>query len=237
MTILFNLIFLLLGAGMGVVVGWLADIVPTYLKAHWQNPEIQWQPFAWPIRLPNFDSFQWRLTVFSALLYLWLYGRFGLTWTLLATLVFSTFLLALAIIDWRHLLLPDCLTLPLLWLGLFFNVFHAFTLASIAVMGAILGYVVLWLLFYLYYFVTDKKALGFGDIKLFAAIGAWIGWPFLPLTLLISAVIGIIIYLLWRQQGKPVAQGIPFGTCLALGGWLSMMFGPHILLLLYQYYG
>jgi len=237
MTILFNLIFLLLGAGMGVVVGWLADIVPTYLKAHWQNPEIQWQPFAWPIRLPDFDSFQWGLTAFSALLYLWLYGRFGLTWTLLATLVFSTFLLALAIIDWRHLLLPDCLTLPLLWLGLFFNVFHAFTLVSIAVMGAILGYVVLWLLFYLYYFVTGKKALGFGDIKLFAAIGAWIGWPFLPLTLMISAVIGLIIYLIWRQQGKPVAQGIPFGTCLALGGWLSMMFGPHILLLLYQYYG
>ena len=237
MTFLFGFVFLLLGAGMGVAIGWGAEMVPTYLKAHWQNPEIQWQPFAWPIRLPNFDAFQCVLTAFSALLYLWLYWRFGLTWTLLATLVFSTFLLALAIIDWRHLLLPDCLTLPLLWLGLFFNVFHAFTFVSIAVMGAILGYVILWLLFYLYYFVTDKKALGFGDIKLFAAIGAWIGWPFLPLTLLISAVVGIVIYLIWRQQGKPVAQSIPFGTCLALGGWLSMMFGPQLLLLVYQYAG
>lgn len=222
---------------MGVVIVWIADIVPTYLKSHWQNPAIQWQPFVWPIRLPVFDAFQWGLMVFSALLYLWLYGRFGLTWTLLATLVFSTFLLALAIIDWRHLLLPDCLTLPMLWLGLFFNVFHAFTLVSIAVMGTILGSVVLWILFYLYYFVTDKKALGFGDIKLFAAIGAWLGWPFFPLTLPISAVVGIVIYFLWRQQCKAVAQGIPFGTCLALGGWLSIMFGPNLLLLLYQYYG
>ena len=84
---------------------------------------------------------------------------------------------------------------------------------------------------------TEKKALGFGDIKLFAAIGAWIGWPFLPLTLLISSVVGIMIYLIWRQQGKPVTQGIPFGTCLALGGWLSMMFGPQPLLRLYQYAG
>ena len=83
MTLLFGFIFLLLGAGMGVVIGWGAHIVPTYLKAHWQNPEIQWQSFAWPIRLPNFGTFQCVLTALSALLYLWLYWRFGLTWTLL----------------------------------------------------------------------------------------------------------------------------------------------------------
>ena len=68
MTLLFGFIFLLLGTGMGVAIGWVAEIVPTYLKAHWQNPEIQWQPFAWPIRLPNFDAFQCVLTAFSALL-------------------------------------------------------------------------------------------------------------------------------------------------------------------------
>jgi len=155
--------------------------------------------------------------------------KFGATWQALGGLVFVWALIALAFIDFDTSLLPDSLTLPLLWLGLMFNLASIFTPLPEAVIGAIAGYLILWSIFWLFKFVTGKEGMGYGDFKLLAAIGAWLGWELLPVTLLLSSVVGALvgiamIVLVKHNRRVP----IPFGPYLAGGGLVALFFGNQL---------
>ncbi|WP_224419733.1 MULTISPECIES: A24 family peptidase [unclassified Modicisalibacter] len=139
-------------------------------------------------------------------------------------------LLALAVIDLRTQLLPDLLTLPLLWTGLLYQwLFQPLMLES-AVLGAVVGYLVLWAFYWLFKLTTGKEGMGYGDFKLLAALGAWMGWQMLPLLLILSAgvgaVVGIVAQLVMpRLRGMP----IPFGPFLAMAGWIALLFGAPLI--------
>lgn len=155
--------------------------------------------------------------------------KFGATWQALGGLVFVWALIALAFIDFDTSLLPDTLTLPLLWLGLMFNLASSFTPLPEAVIGAIAGYLILWSIFWLFKFATGKEGMGYGDFKLLAAIGAWLGWELLPVTLLLSSVVGALvgiamIVLVKHDRRVP----IPFGPYLAGGGLVALFFGNQL---------
>lgn len=152
--------------------------------------------------------------------------HFGPTTAAVLSAAVGWVLLALLFIDLEHQLLPDSLTLPLLWGGLIANQFSLFASPSSALWGAIAGYLSLWTIFHLYRLFTGKIGMGHGDFKLFAALGAWCGWQLLPQILLFASVIGILaaLPLLWKRQ-VTLTSAIPFGPFLALGGWLSLMFG------------
>ena len=142
-----------------------------------------------------------------------------LTWTLVA----------LTFIDLDKMLLPDQLTLPLLWGGLLFNLAGGFVPLADGVVGAMAGYLVLWSLYWAFKLLTGKEGMGYGDFKLLAALGAWLGWQALPIVLLLSslagAIIGIgLILLRNHHQGKP----IPFGPYLAIAGWITLLWGDSI---------
>jgi len=156
--------------------------------------------------------------------------QLGFSWLTLAALLFTWTLIALTVIDLNTQLLPDLLTLPLLWLGLLVNSFNAFTDPVSAIWGAAAGYLSLWLVYHLFRLVTGKEGMGYGDFKLLAAIGAWCGWQVLPLTIILSSAIGaatgILLILLRRQQrGVP----IPFGPFLAGAGWISLFWGNDLM--------
>lgn len=138
-------------------------------------------------------------------------------------------LVALAFIDLDTTLLPDSLTLPLLWLGLLFNLGGHFASLPDAVIGAIAGYLVLWSVYWLFKLVTGKEGMGFGDFKLLAALGAWLGWQLLPITILLSSVVGAavgiaMILLIKHDRRVP----IPFGPYLAGGGVVALFFGADL---------
>ncbi|CAO1663703.1 Prepilin leader peptidase/N-methyltransferase [Halomonas sp. NYA30] len=141
-------------------------------------------------------------------------------------------LLALAVIDFRTQLLPDVITLPLLWAGLLFQLlFQPFMLPD-AVIGVMVGYLSLWSFYWLFKLVTGKEGMGFGDFKLLAALGAWLGWSFLPLILILSAGLGAVVGLTAqacapRLRGKP----LPFGPFLALAGWVALLVGDELMAL------
>jgi leader peptidase (prepilin peptidase)/N-methyltransferase len=151
-------------------------------------------------------------------------------------MVLTWFLIALTFIDLDHQLLPDDLTLPLLWLGLLFSLWGpAGGGAAIpvdlrsSVLGAIAGYVILRSVYHLFRMITGKEGMGFGDFKLFAALGAWLGWQMLLPIILIAATAGSLVGLArltlpGRQRGRPIA----FGPFLAAAGWLMLMFGPRL---------
>ena len=138
-------------------------------------------------------------------------------------------LVALAFIDFDTTLLPDSLTQPLLWLGLLFNLNGTFTNLPDAVIGAMAGYLVLWSVYWLFKLATGKDGMGYGDFKLLAAIGAWLGWQMLPVTLLLSSVVGAaigiaMIVLVKHDRRVP----IPFGPYLACGGLVALFFGTEL---------
>ena len=157
----------------------------------------------------------------------------GVQWPTLAALVLTWFLIALAFIDLEHFLLPDRLTLPLLAVGLGVNVANTFTDLISGLVGAAAGYGVLWIVFHGFRILTGKEGMGHGDFKLLAALGAWLGWQLLDLVILLSAgtgaIIGITMLILERQQR---GQQIPFGPYLAGGGWLALLWGEELRLLL-----
>lgn len=141
-------------------------------------------------------------------------------------------LLVLAVIDFRTQLLPDVITLPLLWAGLLFQLLFQPLMLPNAVIGAMAGYLTLWSFYWLFKLVTGKEGMGFGDFKLLAALGAWLGWSFLPLILILSAGLGAIVGLiaqtcLPRLRGKP----LPFGPFLALAGWVALLVGDELMAL------
>ncbi|WP_440615937.1 prepilin peptidase [Cysteiniphilum sp. 6C5] len=153
---------------------------------------------------------------------------FGITFAALLLCVMYFFLIPLAVIDLKHFMLPDNLTLPLLWLGLLINCAFVFSSPIQAILGAALGYGILWLVFWVFKFITNKEGMGYGDFKLMAALGAWFGAPSLLLLIFTSAVIGIvfaIITSLIKRQGTSL---IPFGPSIAIAGVLYPFVGQTL---------
>ncbi len=155
--------------------------------------------------------------------------RFGYTAVAAAGLLFTWALIALAFIDYDTQLLPDNITLPLLWVGLLLNVSNLLVPLGSAVIGAATGYFILWLVYYAFKLLTGKEGMGFGDFKLYASLGAWLGWQQLPLILLMSSLIGAvvgiaIIILMKRDRRLP----IPFGPFLCGAGWVAFMWGDQL---------
>jgi leader peptidase (prepilin peptidase)/N-methyltransferase len=155
--------------------------------------------------------------------------HFGAGVALLGALLFIGFLIPLILIDLDAQLLPDDLTLPLLWLGLLFNLVGVFTSLQSAVLGAVAGYLVLWVTFHLFKLLTGKEGMGYGDFKLLAALGAWLGWEMLPMIVILSALVGVIVGLgLMAFKGHQRDVPIPFGPYLGGAGLIAMFYGPSL---------
>jgi len=174
------------------------------------------------IRYPSIEL----LTALMSFAVAWLLP-FG--WPVLYALIFTWFLIALTFIDLDTMLLPDQLTLPLLWLGLLVNLSHSFVSLNDAVLGAVFGYLSLWSIYWAFKLITGKEGMGYGDFKLFAALGAWFGWQALPLIILLSsfvgAIVGIIIIALSKDKQS---QAFPFGPYLAAAGWVYLVYADEI---------
>ncbi len=155
--------------------------------------------------------------------------QFGAGWKGLAACALLWTLLALAFIDADTQLLPDDLTLPLLWGGLAANLFGLFVPLASAVIGAIAGYLVLWAVYWLFKLVRGKEGMGYGDFKLLAALGAWLGWPMLPQIVLVSSVLGAVGGILMIVlKGRDKAVPLPYGPWLAGAGAVALFFGAAI---------
>lgn len=155
--------------------------------------------------------------------------QYGYTYTTLFAWAFTFALIALTFIDFDTQLLPDDITLPLLWLGLLFNLNDGFVDLKSAVIGAVIGYLILWSVYWLFKIVTGKEGMGYGDFKLLAAIGAWFGWQLIPAVILLSSVLGAVIGIgLIVFRGKEGGTAIPFGPFLALGGIAALFFGQQL---------
>lgn len=155
--------------------------------------------------------------------------HFAAGWLALGALCLTWALIALALIDLDTHLLPDSITLPLLWLGLLFNLSGQFTDLGSAVVGAMAGYLALWSVFWLFKLVTGKEGMGYGDFKLLAALGAWLGWQMLPAIILLSSVVGAtvgIALIVLARHGRNVP--IPFGPYLAAAGLLALFYGQEL---------
>jgi leader peptidase (prepilin peptidase)/N-methyltransferase len=156
--------------------------------------------------------------------------HFGFSWQLLATLVFLWSLLTLTMIDIDHQLLPDQITLPLLWLGLLLSTQHLFVSLNDAVWGAAAGYLSLWSVYHAFRLLTGKEGMGFGDFKLLAALGAWMGWQMLPVIILLSSLVGAVIgSLMLIAQRKGRGTPIPFGPYLAGAGVIAFFWGGWLI--------
>lgn len=166
----------------------------------------------------------------TALLSLLVAWHYGLTTQGLLAIVFGWVAIALSGIDIKEQLLPDDIVLPLMWVGLAININSVFIPLSEAVIGAMAGYLSLWSIYWAFLILTKKEGMGYGDFKLLAAIGAWIGFKLLPLVLVLSgvvaAVVGIALILLGR---KDIGSKLPFGPYLCGGGLIAMMYGQSIL--------
>ncbi len=166
----------------------------------------------------------------TAILFVVTAWHFGPTTQGLAALLLTGFLIALTGIDADHQLLPDNLTLPLLWMGLILSLFVVFIDPVNSIIGAVSGYFALWIIFQLFKLLTGKEGMGYGDFKLLAALGAWMGWQMLPLIVLLSslvgAVVGIILMGLRRHQSS---QPMPFGPFIAAAGWIALVWGDRII--------
>ena len=174
------------------------------------------------LRYPLVEALTGVLAGFSA----WHFG-FGIASVM--AFVFIACLIALTFIDFDTQLLPDDITLPLLWLGLLVNLNGGFTTLKSAVAGAVAGYLLLWTVFWAFKIVTGKEGMGYGDFKLLAAIGAWFGWQMLPAVILLSSVVGSVVgigLIVLAKHGRNVP--IPFGPYLALGGIAALFWGPQL---------
>ena len=168
------------------------------------------------------------LTALLALASVW---QFGFGWHGFGAVVLSCFLIALSGIDVREQLLPDNLTLPLMWLGLVGSMDNLYMPAKPALIGAAAGYVSLWLVWWLFKQITGKEGMGHGDFKLLAALGAWCGWKGILPIVLISSLVGAVTgsLWLWINRKKVLSTPIPFGVYLAIAGWLVFMWGDGMI--------
>jgi leader peptidase (prepilin peptidase)/N-methyltransferase len=155
--------------------------------------------------------------------------HFGFNWQAGSMLLLTWGLLAMSLIDADHQLLPDSLVLPLLWLGLIVNHFGLFASLEDALWGAIVGYLSLWSVYWLFKLLTGKEGMGYGDFKLLAMLGAWGGWQVVPLTILLSSVVGAVLgSIMLRLRNAETSTPIPFGPYLALAGWIALLWGEQI---------
>lgn len=162
--------------------------------------------------------------------------QFGATDQAFALLLMTWALIALTMIDIDHQLLPDNITLPLMWLGILLNTQGIFTDLPSSVWGAMAGYMSLWSVYWLFKLLTGKEGMGFGDFKLLAALGAWLGWQALPLIIILSSFVGAAIGIIGiLVQGKDKSTPIPFGPYLAIAGWIAFLWGEQITMAYLEY--
>jgi leader peptidase (prepilin peptidase)/N-methyltransferase len=173
------------------------------------------------------------LTAIMAAIAAW---RFGVGWEAAAAVLLTFVLITVSVIDIDHQIIPDAISLPLLWIGLAASLFHPmpgtevlFIEPKASIVGALAGYLTLWSVYHLFRLLTGKEGMGYGDFKLLAALGAWLGWQMLPLIILVSAVVGAtvgILLIVVRRHDRNVP--IPFGPYLAAAGWVAMLYGRQI---------
>ncbi len=154
---------------------------------------------------------------------------FGFTLAGFSAILLSWALISLSFIDYDTQYLPDQITLPFLWLGLMLNLNNTFTDIESAIIGAIAGYLALWSVYHLFKLMTKKEGMGFGDFKLLALLGAWMGWQFLPIIIILSSLVGSVIgisLILLKKHQRDIP--IPFGPYLAIAGWIALLWGSEI---------
>lgn len=155
--------------------------------------------------------------------------HFGPTLAAAGAMLFIAAMIALAFIDFDTQLLPDDITLPLVWIGLLVNIFGVYADLASAVIGAVAGYLSLWSVYWLFKLVTGKEGMGYGDFKLLAAIGAWLGWQLLPLAILFSSIIGLVFSaILMVSAGRSRHTPMPFGPYLAIAGLIALFWGQGL---------
>ena len=175
------------------------------------------------IRYPIIEAITGLLSVIVA----W---QLGFIWATAAALFLTWALVALTMIDFDHQLLPDNITLPFLWIGLLLSLAHVFTDTQASIIGAVCGYMTLWSVFWAFKLVTGKEGMGYGDFKLLALFGAWFGWQYLPVIILLSSLVGAAVGIsLVLFKGKDKNIPIPFGPYLAAAGWIAMLWGDDII--------
>lgn len=181
-------------------------------------------------------TISWQYPLVEALaagLALWAGWLFGPTLPGFAVIGLGWTLLTLTVIDQRTQLLPDIIVLPLLWVGLLLNLHSGFVSLEQAVVGAVAGYMSLWIIYQLFKLATGKEGMGFGDFKLLAALGAWFGWMALPAIVLLSSMVGLVWAIALRLRGSMQAgQAMPFGPFLAIAGWIYIVAGDQLLRLM-----
>ena len=174
------------------------------------------------LRYPLIEAFTGLLSAIVA----W---HFGYSLAMLFALLLTWSLIALSFIDIDHQLLPDSITLPVLWLGLFLSLFTIYVDTHVSLIGAIAGYLSLWAVYQLFKLATGKEGMGFGDFKLLALLGAWLGWQYLPIIILLSSLVGAIIGIsMVILVKKDLRIPIPFGPYLAAAGWIILIWGEQI---------
>jgi leader peptidase (prepilin peptidase)/N-methyltransferase len=162
--------------------------------------------------------------------------RFGFGWEALAAIGMTWALIAISVIDLDHMIIPDSISLPLIWAGLTLSLLSGtvggeilFIEPKTAIVGGLAGYLSLWSIYHLFRLLTGKEGMGYGDFKLLAALGAWLGWQMLPLIILLSAMVGAAVgisLIMFKRQER--SAPIPFGPFLAAAGWIAMLYGPQI---------
>ena len=194
--------------------------VLSYLVLKGRCSECKWRI---PLRYPAIE-------ILCGLLSVIVVWQFGLTVQAAGALLLTWALIALSFIDFDTQFLPDAITLPFLWLGLAFNVAGIFTSTQASVIGAIAGYLTLWSVYHVFRLITGKEGMGYGDFKLLALFGAWLGWSALPLVVLLSSVVGAVIGVgLIAARGHDKNIPIPFGPYLAIAGWIAMLWGTQLM--------
>jgi len=174
------------------------------------------------IRYPLVEALTGFLTGFLA----W---HYGVTWIMVFAVAYLWALIALTFIDADTTLLPDDITLPLLWLGMLVNTGGVFTDIGSATVGAAAGYLILWSVYWAFKLITGKEGMGYGDFKLLAAIGAWLGWQLLPLVILLSAAVGTVVGIAGIvMKGRDKGAKLPFGPYLAAAGFIAMVWGEQL---------
>ena len=174
------------------------------------------------VRYPLVEALTGLLSAFAAV-------HFGFGWSALGAILLIWSLIALSFIDFDTTYLPDAITLPLLWCGLLFNLADTYADLSSAVIGAMAGYLTLWFVYWGFKLLTSKEGMGYGDFKLLAALGAWMGWQMLPLIILLSSVVGAIVgglLIVLAKRGREIP--IPFGPYLATAGIVAIFWGERL---------
>jgi leader peptidase (prepilin peptidase) / N-methyltransferase len=162
--------------------------------------------------------------------------HFGVSMQALLAILLTWSLIALTAIDYDHQLLPDSITLPVLWIGILCNMSGLYTDVYSSLYGTIAGYMALWSVYIAFKLATGKEGMGHGDFKLLAMLGAWLGWQALPVIILVSSLLGSVVGIgLILFGGHKKSQPIPFGPYLALAGWISLLYGNDLIRLYYRY--